>query len=108
MLRFVRSGRGRPQAQQGAHDDCVMALGIAWYAKDQEPLFPEELPALTVLPLQLKPVLLQRAAAPAAALSHAPGPPSPSRVRGAGVRKSSLREPPASPLGPCPPLPMAV
>ena len=48
MLRFVRSGRGRPQAQQGAHDDCVMALGIAWYAKDQEPLFPEELPALTV------------------------------------------------------------
>lgn len=48
MLRFVRSGRGRPQAQQGAHDDCVMALGIAWYAKDQEPLFPGELPALTV------------------------------------------------------------
>lgn len=48
MLRFVRSDRGRPQAQQGAHDDCVMALGIAWYAKDQEPLFPEELPALTV------------------------------------------------------------
>lgn len=34
-------------------------------------------------------------------------PPVPVRVRGAGVRKSSLREPLASPLGPCPPLPMA-
>ena len=69
-------------------------------------------------PATAKTSALQRAAAPAAALSHTPRalaapppagrPPSPARVRGAGVRKSSLREPPASPLGPCPPLPMAV
>ena len=35
MLTFVRNQRGRPEAQQGAHDDCVMALGIAYYVRAQ-------------------------------------------------------------------------
>lgn len=33
MLTFVRSPRGRPEAQPGAHDDCVMALAIAYYIR---------------------------------------------------------------------------
>lgn len=33
MLTFVRSEQGRPQAQEGAHDDCVMALAIAHYCR---------------------------------------------------------------------------
>lgn len=35
MLSFVRSPRGRPEAQPGAHDDCVMALAIAYHARWQ-------------------------------------------------------------------------
>ena len=33
MLTFVRSEQGRPQAQEGAHDDCIMALAIAHYCR---------------------------------------------------------------------------
>lgn len=33
MLTFVRNRKGRPEAQQGAHDDCVMALAIAYYVR---------------------------------------------------------------------------
>lgn len=33
MLSFVRSSRGRAEAQAGAHDDCVMALAIAYYVR---------------------------------------------------------------------------
>lgn len=40
MLTFVRSERGRAEAQQGAHDDCVMALGIAYFARDQQRVMP--------------------------------------------------------------------
>ena len=36
MLTFVRNEKGRAEAQQGAHDDCVMALGIAYYSRDQQ------------------------------------------------------------------------
>lgn len=36
MLTFVRNSKGRPEAQQGAHDDCVMALAIAYYAREQQ------------------------------------------------------------------------
>lgn len=35
MLTFVRSPQGRPEAQPGAHDDCVMALAIAYHARGQ-------------------------------------------------------------------------
>lgn len=35
MLTFVRSEKGRAEAQQGAHDDCVMALAIALYSRQQ-------------------------------------------------------------------------
>ena len=35
MLSFVRTPQGRPEAQPGAHDDCVMALAIAYHARRQ-------------------------------------------------------------------------
>ncbi len=36
MLTFIRSERLRPEAEEGAHDDCVMALAIAWYVRPQQ------------------------------------------------------------------------
>lgn len=36
MLSFVRNEEGRAEAQSGAHDDCVMALAIAYYARGQQ------------------------------------------------------------------------
>ena len=36
MLTFVRNEKGRPEAQSGAHDDCVMALAIAHYIRTQQ------------------------------------------------------------------------
>ena len=41
MLTFVRNEKGRPEAQEGAHDDLVMGLAIAYDIKDQV-LFDEE------------------------------------------------------------------
>ena len=35
MLTFVRNEKGRPEASAGAHDDCIMALGIALHAREQ-------------------------------------------------------------------------
>jgi len=35
MLTFVRNEKGRPEAQQGAHDDLIMALAIAYDIKEQ-------------------------------------------------------------------------
>ena len=35
MLTFVRNEKGRPEAQQGAHDDLVMGLAIAYYSMTQ-------------------------------------------------------------------------
>lgn len=35
MLTFVRNAQGRAEAQSGAHDDCVMALAIAYHAREQ-------------------------------------------------------------------------
>ena len=32
----MRNENGRPEAQEGAHDDCVMALAIAYYSKMQQ------------------------------------------------------------------------
>lgn len=36
MLTFVRNEKGRPEAQEGAHDDLVMALAIAYYIRPQQ------------------------------------------------------------------------
>lgn len=36
MLTFVRNDKMRPEAEEGAHDDCVMALAIAFYVRPQQ------------------------------------------------------------------------
>lgn len=36
MLTFVRNEKLRPEAEPGAHDDCVMALAIAYYVRPQQ------------------------------------------------------------------------
>lgn len=36
MLTFVRNDKLRPEAEAGAHDDCVMALAIAYYVRPQQ------------------------------------------------------------------------
>lgn len=36
MLTFVRNEHYRPEAEAGAHDDCVMALAIAHYIRPQQ------------------------------------------------------------------------
>lgn len=43
MLTFVRNSKNlRPEAEPGAHDDCVMALAIAWYIRHQQEMVTEE------------------------------------------------------------------
>ena len=36
MLTFVRNEDFRPEAEEGAHDDCVMSLAIAHYIRPQQ------------------------------------------------------------------------
>ena len=36
MLTFARNDQGRAEAVDGAHDDCVMALAIAYYIRTQQ------------------------------------------------------------------------
>ena len=36
MLTFARNSKGRPEAVEGAHDDCVMALAITDYVRQQQ------------------------------------------------------------------------
>jgi hypothetical protein len=36
MLTFVRNDRGRPEAQEGAHDDTIFADGIALQIREQQ------------------------------------------------------------------------
>lgn len=36
MLTFVRNEKGKPAAKEGAHDDLVMALAIAYYSRGQQ------------------------------------------------------------------------
>ena len=36
MLTFVRSEKLRAEAEPGAHDDCVLALAIAWHIRHQQ------------------------------------------------------------------------
>jgi phage terminase large subunit len=38
MQTFVRNAKFRPEAEAGAHDDCVMALAIAYAARSQAPV----------------------------------------------------------------------
>ena len=35
MLTFIKNERGRPEAQEGSHDDLVMGLAIAFYIRNQ-------------------------------------------------------------------------
>lgn len=39
MLTFVRNKEFRPEAEAGAHDDCVMSLAIAHYIRPQQSYF---------------------------------------------------------------------
>ena len=41
MLTFVKNDKLRPEAEEGAHDDCVMALAIAWYIRPRQRMTPE-------------------------------------------------------------------
>jgi len=36
MLTFVRNEKLRPEAEEGAHDDCIMSLAIAHYIRPQQ------------------------------------------------------------------------
>ena len=36
MINFIKNERGRAEAQQGSHDDLVMALAIAYYIRPQQ------------------------------------------------------------------------
>ena len=42
MLVFVRNEKGRPEAQEGCHDDLVMALAIAYYIRTQQSMKEEQ------------------------------------------------------------------
>ncbi len=42
MLTFVRNEDYRPEAEEGAHDDCVMALAIAHHIRPQQSYISEE------------------------------------------------------------------
>lgn len=42
MLTFARNEKGRPEATEGAHDDCVMAMAITYYIRDQQDAKPRE------------------------------------------------------------------
>jgi phage terminase large subunit len=41
MLTFVRTDSLRAEAEEGAHDDCIMALAIALFARDQQRMYIE-------------------------------------------------------------------
>lgn len=43
MLSFVRNEKGRQEAEQGAHDDCIMALAIAYYIRPQQASAPDKI-----------------------------------------------------------------
>jgi len=52
MLTFVRNEKGRPEAQQGSHDDLIMGIAIAHYIKTQVQL--KEEPIITPYQFQFK------------------------------------------------------
>lgn len=45
MLTFVRNEDFRPEAGEGAHDDCIMALAIAHYIRNQQTFYVTPPPA---------------------------------------------------------------
>ena len=45
MLTFVRNEDFRPEAEEGAHDDCIMALAIAHYIRNQQTFYVTPPPA---------------------------------------------------------------
>ena len=44
MLTFVRNENGRPEAQEGSHDDLIMSLAIAYYSRGQQSMKVKESP----------------------------------------------------------------
>lgn len=42
MLTFIRNENFRPEAEEGAHDDCVMSLAIAHHIRPQQDYLPRE------------------------------------------------------------------
>lgn len=52
MLTFVRNEKGRPEAQQGSHDDLIMGIAIAHYIKTQVQL--KEEPIITPYQFQFE------------------------------------------------------
>lgn len=48
MLTFVRNESFRPEAENGAHDDCVMALAIAHHIRSQQEYEDEQAPERAV------------------------------------------------------------
>jgi phage terminase large subunit len=36
MLTFVRNEQGRPEAQEGKHDDCIMGMAITYHVRSQQ------------------------------------------------------------------------
>lgn len=42
MLTFIKNEKGRPEAQQGYHDDLVLALAIAYYIRTQQSMIMEK------------------------------------------------------------------
>jgi phage terminase large subunit len=39
MLTFVRNEKGKPEAQEGQHDDCVLADAICQEIREQQSMF---------------------------------------------------------------------
>jgi phage terminase large subunit len=68
MLTFVRNEKGKAEAQEGKHDDLILGLAIAHYARGQEIDNP---PAEKIaLPETLPPDLRRDLEADPAALAH--------------------------------------
>lgn len=55
MLTFIKNEKGRPEAQQGYHDDLIMGLAIAFYIRTQQSMLLEkEKEKETELPFELQ------------------------------------------------------
>lgn len=55
MLTFIKNEKGRPEAQQGYHDDLIMGLAIAFYIRTQQSMLLEkENEKETELPFELQ------------------------------------------------------
>lgn len=60
MLTFVRNEQGKPEAQEGSHDDLIMALAIAYHIREQQDMriAPKEIEIPDYLPEDVKEDLL--------------------------------------------------